>query len=226
MTEREQLLAAIIAHPGEDTPRLVFADWCDENGDGARAAFIRESIGRKWRDTFEEGIGAYLPKIRPKNGTRLYSQSEKATFLHLAPALPGIAWTVRRGFAEGVTCTSERWAQCADQLIAEYPIQSVELTTPISQEWIVDRGSLIAKSSGRCPEIEVEWFLSINNPQSTTNSIPHILRALWPSIPLDGWTVPAAIGTYVPAEDDDPPRLPRNRNQDREAFPGPPLSGW
>lgn len=40
MTERA-LLAAIAAHPDEDTPRLVYADWLQENGDDARAEFIR-----------------------------------------------------------------------------------------------------------------------------------------------------------------------------------------
>lgn len=35
------LEAAIIVHPGEDTPRLAYADWLDENGDPDRAAFIR-----------------------------------------------------------------------------------------------------------------------------------------------------------------------------------------
>jgi uncharacterized protein (TIGR02996 family) len=35
------LLAAVIAAPDEDDPRLVMADWYDENGDHARAEFIR-----------------------------------------------------------------------------------------------------------------------------------------------------------------------------------------
>lgn len=34
-------LAAIVAAPDDDTPRLVFADWLDENGDPDRAEFIR-----------------------------------------------------------------------------------------------------------------------------------------------------------------------------------------
>lgn len=35
------LEAAVVAHADEDTPRLVYADWLDENGDPDRAAFIR-----------------------------------------------------------------------------------------------------------------------------------------------------------------------------------------
>ena len=44
MNEREALLAAAIADPDDDTPRLVLADWLEEHGDEhdrARAEYIR-----------------------------------------------------------------------------------------------------------------------------------------------------------------------------------------
>lgn len=41
MTEQQQLLAAIILQPDEDTSRLVYADYLQENGDEDRAQFIR-----------------------------------------------------------------------------------------------------------------------------------------------------------------------------------------
>jgi len=51
MSDRDALLAAIIANPDEDTPRLAYADWLDENlpdripspaaGPSARAEYIR-----------------------------------------------------------------------------------------------------------------------------------------------------------------------------------------
>lgn len=41
MTERESFLAAIIADPQEDAPRLIFADWLEEHGERDRAEFIR-----------------------------------------------------------------------------------------------------------------------------------------------------------------------------------------
>lgn len=43
MTEREAFVAAIAANPGEDTPRLAFADWLQENGEDDRAQFVRLS---------------------------------------------------------------------------------------------------------------------------------------------------------------------------------------
>jgi uncharacterized protein (TIGR02996 family) len=44
MTEREALLEAVFAHPADDAPRLVYADWLDEHGEPAQAAFIRAQI--------------------------------------------------------------------------------------------------------------------------------------------------------------------------------------
>jgi uncharacterized protein (TIGR02996 family) len=40
-SDRDALLAAICANPEEDTPRLVYADWLEENGEHERAEFIR-----------------------------------------------------------------------------------------------------------------------------------------------------------------------------------------
>ncbi|MBM3980677.1 MAG: TIGR02996 domain-containing protein [Planctomycetes bacterium] len=44
MSDRDALIAAICAQPDEDTPRLAFADWCDEYDEPARAAFVRAQV--------------------------------------------------------------------------------------------------------------------------------------------------------------------------------------
>src|SRR4051812_11027873 len=41
MNERVARMAAAIANPHEDTPRLALAGWLDKNGDNDRARFIR-----------------------------------------------------------------------------------------------------------------------------------------------------------------------------------------
>jgi uncharacterized protein (TIGR02996 family) len=54
MTERDALLAAILDNPKDDMPRLVFADWLQEYGDGdldrATEEFIRLSIRMTLKD--------------------------------------------------------------------------------------------------------------------------------------------------------------------------------
>jgi uncharacterized protein (TIGR02996 family) len=44
MSDRDALLAAAFARPADDAPRLVYADWLDEHGEPAQAAFIRAQI--------------------------------------------------------------------------------------------------------------------------------------------------------------------------------------
>ena len=51
----EPFLATILDRPGEDGPRLVYADWLEEQGDADRAEFIRVQIEL-----------AYLPDHDPK----------------------------------------------------------------------------------------------------------------------------------------------------------------
>jgi uncharacterized protein (TIGR02996 family) len=41
MTDRDALIAAIAAAPADDLPRLVYADWLDENGDPAQDPISR-----------------------------------------------------------------------------------------------------------------------------------------------------------------------------------------
>ena len=41
MTVEQAFLKDVVTHPDDDFPRLVYADWLEEHGDPARAAFIR-----------------------------------------------------------------------------------------------------------------------------------------------------------------------------------------
>lgn len=44
MSDRDALLHAIAARPEEDTPRLMYADWLEENGEPERADFVRTQV--------------------------------------------------------------------------------------------------------------------------------------------------------------------------------------
>ena len=41
MTDGAALHRSILANPADDTPRLVYADWLEENGRSEEAEFIR-----------------------------------------------------------------------------------------------------------------------------------------------------------------------------------------
>ncbi len=44
MPTQPDLYQSILDDPLNDTPRLVYADWCEENGDADRAEFIRTQL--------------------------------------------------------------------------------------------------------------------------------------------------------------------------------------
>lgn len=44
MTDLDALLQSVVINPAEDTPRLMLADWYDENDQPARAEFVRKQI--------------------------------------------------------------------------------------------------------------------------------------------------------------------------------------
>lgn len=64
MTDRESLLAAIKATPRDDLPRLVYADWLDENGtsdlDAATSEFIRASVAFKGKQKHPVGLNGMM----------------------------------------------------------------------------------------------------------------------------------------------------------------------
>lgn len=127
MNDRDALFAAILAHPDEDTPRLAFADWLEENGDPKYAAFIRKQIElakvpewdplwvRAWhrdRDsTTGRGYEQFVPKL--PDGLKL---------------LPLVSF--RRGFVWHVESTGvEPFLTRADELFAAMPLQALTLRT-------------------------------------------------------------------------------------------------
>ncbi len=71
MNDRDALLAAIIANPDDDTPRLVLADWLDENDQPHWAALIRiECACEQLRDDGSpaESLIRFLDHIEKQGG--------------------------------------------------------------------------------------------------------------------------------------------------------------
>src|SRR5438552_3681095 len=56
--EAVALYRAILAHPDEDTPRLVYADWLDEHDDLDRAEFIRVQCRLARMNEWDDGYTA------------------------------------------------------------------------------------------------------------------------------------------------------------------------
>jgi len=119
---REALYRAILDNPDDDSPRLVFADWLEENGEVARADFIRiqielERLGQP-ADRCKFGtvrnparLTADQLKRREELQKRekvLWQANEKVWKAEL-PVLKGIDWShPERGFVEEVGAETYR----------------------------------------------------------------------------------------------------------------------
>ncbi len=84
MSDEAALLAAIAAHPEEDTPRLMFADWLEENGrPAARAEFIRVQV--------EIAQKEHLPRAMQDCYVALYKRNQELLDNHRAELLGPLA---------------------------------------------------------------------------------------------------------------------------------------
>jgi uncharacterized protein (TIGR02996 family) len=139
--ERAAFLAAILAAPGDDAVRLVFADWLEEHGDVARAEFIRVQVGLAGVERRAGGPKALgllkwghpwrlRAKALRRRGRELLGQD-----IHLclhcdwhAPVPHGSwEWQYRRGFVDSVACACRSWLARGPAVVAAQPVTRVRL---------------------------------------------------------------------------------------------------
>jgi uncharacterized protein (TIGR02996 family) len=149
MTDRAAFLAAIVAAPDDDLPRLVFADWLDEYGEPERAEFIRVQceLAKLRAKGCHEGetcnvtgqcaecnrdVEAEPLRRRERElwtaGVEVGTLPDEAARLWTL-GLPGDShsgnWpvlTVHRGFISHVTCSWPDWHRHSAALLAACPI--------------------------------------------------------------------------------------------------------
>ncbi len=142
MTEAA-LLAAVLADPGDDAPRLILADWWDENGQDTRAEFVRVQVelAAKCRHKVP-GHMSYCPAcraLRCREGEFFTSVSRGKLLGYGMPLClvdnpqevgpPGYGF--RRGFVFHMKCTAADWLEHGDAILAAHPVEEVTLTTQL-----------------------------------------------------------------------------------------------
>ncbi len=150
MTDHDALLRAIVENPAEDTPRLVFADWLDENADAfptpavarVRAAFIRDDIGMSQRDECDPARLRWELIEKPRRETEGWvSGSPWSAELLNAPLL-------RRGFPWGIRLNSQQFLANADRLFASTPITTLAFASNDGAADALFRSSQFARITG------------------------------------------------------------------------------
>lgn len=123
MTDRQALLAAIRAHPDEDTPRLAFADFLDESGDAFFALWARliraqietanaERFSPRWLELVGEQKRLFA--ARPKEWTPNWNT-------RLGPL------AIRRGFREAADLDPYTFPKSFDTAFGSNPIRALSM---------------------------------------------------------------------------------------------------
>lgn len=209
MSNLPGLLAAVIADPEDDIPRLLYADAMEEDGQTARAEFVRVQIELAKTperiacdgmgipvcddcggDTDLDGVcRSKVPN--PKLDALRRREQELYGLLHpgiwgpmaglpvFSPAQGDLVSAFRRGFVEIITLTGDAWLCHATALTAVAPIREVRLTS-----WPVNH------DFGRMDVAESFW--------------PDAFRDMWPGItfvpPPEPSTYTLPVRQYRPVE--------------------------
>jgi uncharacterized protein (TIGR02996 family) len=114
----DAFLTAILADPDDDAPRLIYADWLDEQGRPERAEFIRVQCDLARRPEGDSRRGELQARERA-----LLAVHEK----DWAAPLVGLVlrWTFYRGFVWGVTLQPRQFLSHADTLFGLAPVRAV-----------------------------------------------------------------------------------------------------
>src|SRR5262245_22862946 len=120
MSQADAFLEAIQEHPEDDAHRLVFADWLEDHGQEARAAFIRAQVRLAALPEDEPGREALEDEADD-----LLAEHEPAWAAAVSPVAP--LWEWRRGFIEQVTLPAERLLSVGERLFRSAPVRAVRL---------------------------------------------------------------------------------------------------
>jgi uncharacterized protein (TIGR02996 family) len=138
------LLRGVLLDPAADLPRLVLADWLEENGDeqdGLRAQFVRlqvelgpagdVSAGRKWAD----GLGRMGSRLCELQSLFFFARMRSSRSEGWARAsFPAVACfrglhnlSMSRGFPDHAVCSAGQFLRHAKTLFSQAPITRVTL---------------------------------------------------------------------------------------------------
>lgn len=119
-TDAEAFLARIRAYPDDDTHRLIFADWLDEQGD-PRGSFIRIQLARAHSPESAE-TDRHL-----ENQERALLEAHRATWEAPLRACGASGCEFRRGFVDEIKIEAQQLLRNAHILFSVSPIRHIHL---------------------------------------------------------------------------------------------------
>jgi uncharacterized protein (TIGR02996 family) len=130
VTDATAFIHAIHAAPHDAAPRLVYADWLDENGDPHRADLIRRmcrvpTYVFKWSRRAQHGRHVHAESVGAIRGLR---GRVEAVYRDEWVRLPGVELIqVSRGLIEYIAIGPQPFLALAGEIFARHPVRDVRL---------------------------------------------------------------------------------------------------
>src|SRR5579872_4518731 len=152
MTDGDALRRAVLVNRDDDTPRLIYADWLDENGQSNRAALIRAQVEESRAEPYSARARA-----ADSRAARLLEAHRKAWTRHLYGKVVE-APRFQRGFIEHVAVEPRDIASIISIFEME-PIRSLKLFRPQdAQDSINFLPVLELQQLGQIRQLEITSF--------------------------------------------------------------------
>jgi uncharacterized protein (TIGR02996 family) len=164
LTAGDALLAEILERPEDDVPRLVLADWLNDQGQGERAELIQVQIeiARLADEPLNPATLGSGPALRSRQGRLLAEGGVVARAIEQAfgryfttPEGRGFwigEWCFHavwgRGFVAEIRCLHDAWLERGRAIVASQPVTEVVLSD--REPWEVPGGSARKLWAWRC----------------------------------------------------------------------------
>jgi uncharacterized protein (TIGR02996 family) len=119
MSDGDALRAGVLRNPDDDTVRLIYADWLEENGEPERGGFVRAQV---WAALGEP----HAPAVRQHLDTARKLFKDRGPNWAVAVNRFVLQWQFARGFVEHVAVDVTAFPRHAADLFALEPIRSVK----------------------------------------------------------------------------------------------------
>jgi uncharacterized protein (TIGR02996 family) len=193
----QAFLRAISEALDDDAPRLVYADWLQDNGDADRAHLIRAQCAAERLDEADPRRAA----LNAESNELLRAHRDR--WVAELPRLPGIAWDApgffERGFIEDIGPTYAAFESAAEEIRRAIPLRRVRMMSGLNDRTLPEArclaglwqlrlcgrvGDRTVRALARCPHLRDLRVLEVQHKGLG----PAAARALAGSRPLAGLT--------------------------------------
>ncbi|MBL8800195.1 MAG: TIGR02996 domain-containing protein [Planctomycetia bacterium] len=134
------LLQTVLDQPDDDAPRLIYADWLDDQGETARAEFIRVQCALERLPEDDDR----RPGLEQREAALL--AKHESQWLEALPRDKGIEYSFQRGFVAEASVRWKLFLQHGETIFRLAPIRQLELS-------YLGMGKFQAEAVGARPEL-------------------------------------------------------------------------